>query len=44
MRLFHKDADYEAFERVLEQAWERMHTRIACYCVMPNHWHMVLWP
>ena len=42
--LFDKDADYKAFERVLEQAWERMHTRIACYCVMPNHWHMVLWP
>jgi len=42
--LFEKDADYEAFERVLEEAWRREPTRIVAYCVMPNHWHMVLWP
>ena len=42
--LFEKDADYEAFEQVLEQVGERMHMRIVCYCLMPNHWHMVLWP
>lgn len=43
-RLFDKPADYEAFERVLDQAWQRLGTRIVCYCVMPNHWHLVLWP
>ena len=42
--LFEDDADYEAFERVLVEARERTPIRIACYCVMPNHWHMVLWP
>jgi putative transposase len=42
--LFEKDADYAAFERVLEEAWSRLRTRILCYCLMPNHWHMVLWP
>ena len=42
--LFDKAADYEAFEQVLDQAWRRVPTRIACYCLMPNHWHMVLWP
>ncbi len=42
--LFETPADYEAFERVLEQAWTRQPTRILCYCVMPNHWHLVLWP
>ncbi len=42
--LFEKNEDYAAFERVLEEAWERQNTRILCYCVMPNHWHMVLWP
>lgn len=42
--LFEKDADYEAFERVLEEAWRREPTRIVAYCVMPTHWHMVLWP
>jgi putative transposase len=42
--LFHKDVDYAAFERVLEEAGRRMKSRLVCYCVMPNHWHLVLWP
>ena len=42
--LFRKEADYGAFERILAEAWERTGTRILCYCVLPNHWHMVLWP
>jgi len=41
-RLFHKEADYAAFARVLEEAWLRLPTRLLCYCVMPNHWHLVL--
>lgn len=43
-RLFETEADYKAFERVLGEAWQRTPTRIACYCIMPNHWHLVLWP
>jgi putative transposase len=43
-RLFAGDADYAAFERVLGEAWMRTATRIVCYCIMPNHWHLVLWP
>ena len=43
-KLFRKDADYEAFERILAEAWERTRTRTLCYCVMPSHWHLVLWP
>ena len=42
--LFEKRADYEAFERVLAVAVERHPVRVLAYCVMPNHWHMVLWP
>ena len=42
--LFEKDADFEAFERVIEYALQRDPTRILAYCVMPNHWHFVLWP
>jgi putative transposase len=42
--LFEKEADYEAFERVLQEAHQRAPTRILAYCVMPNHWHFVLWP
>lgn len=42
--LFQKAGDYQAFERVLHEAQERYPTRILAYCVMPNHWHFVLWP
>jgi putative transposase len=42
--LFNDDGDYAAFERVLAEACERVSMRILAYCVMPNHWHLVLWP
>jgi putative transposase len=42
--IFRKDEDYEAFERVLEQAHARESLRILAYCLMPNHWHMLVWP
>ncbi len=38
------EEDYEAFERVLEEAVGRSGTRLLAYCVMPNHWHLVVWP
>jgi putative transposase len=42
--LFAKEDDYAAFEGVLEEAFGRLPLRILGYCVMPNHWHMVVWP
>lgn len=42
--LFKKERDYEAFFRVLDEALELHPIRILGYCVMPNHWHFVLWP
>jgi REP-associated tyrosine transposase len=42
--IFEKPADFEAFERVLIEAHQRVPMRILSYCVMPNHWHFVLWP
>ena len=44
MTLFDEPADYEAFERVLEQTVERTGIRLLCYCLMPNHWHLMVWP
>ena len=44
MTIFEKEGDYQAFEKVLAEAHERLAVRIVDYCVMPNHWHMVLWP
>jgi putative transposase len=42
--LFEKPADYEAFQRVLAQALDKFPMRILAYALMPNHWHLVLWP
>ena len=44
MTLFDDEGDYAAFERVLGQACERGQMRLLAYCVMPNHWHLVVWP
>jgi putative transposase len=42
--LFEKPADYEAFGRVLVEAYRWEPLRILAWCLMPNHWHMVVWP
>jgi putative transposase len=42
--IFLKEEDYAAFERILDEAFRRVPLRILGYCVMPNHWHMVVWP
>ena len=42
--VFHKDADYEAFERVLGEALDRYDVHLLAYQLMPNHWHLVLRP
>jgi putative transposase len=44
MRLFLKDADFEAFERIIEKTLQTCPMRICAYCLMSNHWHFVLWP
>ena len=42
--MFRKEADFEAFERVMVLAHERQPIRILSYCVLSNHWHFVAWP
>lgn len=42
--LFDKPADYKAFETILQEAWELTGIRIVAYCLMPSHWHLLLWP
>jgi putative transposase len=44
LALFEKPGDYEAFEQVLAEALQKHPTRVLGYCLMPNHWHFVLWP
>lgn len=43
-QIFNKPGDYDAFERVIEAALKRTPIRLLAYCVMPNHWHLVLMP
>ena len=42
--IFLKDADYEAFERVLHEGLAKHPVDLFAYQWMPNHWHMVLSP
>jgi len=43
-QLFSKDGDYAAFIRVLAQTVELTQMPVCGFCLMPNHWHLVLWP
>jgi putative transposase len=42
--IFEKDGDYEAFERILIDAVAKFKIDLFSYCVMPNHWHLVVRP
>lgn len=44
MKIFNKPGDYGAFERLLAEAKEKYPMRIVTYCLMPNHWHLILYP
>jgi putative transposase len=44
MRIFRKAGDYEAFERVLTEGLDRYAVEVLTYCLMPNHWHLVVRP
>ena len=44
MRMFDDDAEYEAFAEILGQAYQRVKIPVLGYCLMPSHWHLVLWP
>lgn len=42
MQIFDNGEDYQLFENTLEEAKEKFDMRILAYCIMPNHWHLVL--
>jgi putative transposase len=42
--LFEKDGDYRAFEKLLDEARDKVPMRLLAWCAMPNHWHLVVWP
>lgn len=42
--LFHKPGDFRAFLAVITEATCRIPMRILAYCIMRNHFHLLLWP
>lgn len=43
-RIFYTDKDYKSFEKILEETVEMTNMRMFAYCLMPNHFHLVLYP
>jgi REP-associated tyrosine transposase len=44
LRIFKKPQDFAAFEAILAEGVDRFEMRLCSYCIMSNHWHLVLWP
>ncbi len=42
--VFHSADDYAAFGALLRRACARVPMRLLGYCLMPNHFHVALWP
>jgi putative transposase len=42
--VFHKKGDFEAFIKLLREAGERIDVRLIAFCLLPNHFHLLLWP
>jgi len=42
--VFREPADYLGFLAALTDAADRTTVRLLAFCLMPNHWHLVLWP
>lgn len=42
--IFHKPSDYQLFEELLQDSVLVRDMRILAYCIMPNHWHILLYP
>jgi putative transposase len=42
--VFHGAEDYDAFLEVMTEAAIRAPMRILAYCLMPNHFHLAIWP
>jgi putative transposase len=42
--VFYDDDDYAAFVTLINEATLRVPMRTIAYCLMPNHFHLILWP
>jgi len=44
LTIFRSVGEFKAFERILAEGIQRFDMRMCGYCIMSNHWHLVLWP
>ena len=44
LRIFNSDRDYRCFEEILEKTVAESDMRLLAYAIMPNHWHLLLYP
>lgn len=44
MKMFRRETDFQAFERIIHETRQRHPIRILSYCILSNHWHFVVWP
>lgn len=42
--VFHKDGDFAAFVKLISLANQRLPMRVLAFCLLNNHFHLVLWP
>ncbi|OGI58224.1 hypothetical protein A3C60_00030 [Candidatus Nomurabacteria bacterium RIFCSPHIGHO2_02_FULL_37_45] len=42
--IFFEEEDFELFISILKEAEKKYNMRILAYCLMPNHFHLVLYP
>ena len=42
--VFHGDEDYRAFLDIVTEVCHHVPLRVLGYCLMPNHFHLLLWP
>ncbi len=42
--ILESEKDFLAFEKVLFEALARFAVKLLAYCLMPNHWHLILRP
>ena len=43
-KIFHKEQDYKAFINLVKEAKTRYSVKIFAYCLMPNHFHLIIIP
>lgn len=42
--VFHKEQDYLAFVEIMKEALQRFPVRLYAYCLLPNHFHLLVAP